>query len=152
MLFRSRVLEVLAQCLATTAEDRVTLSEIATIFSARHASDFARPITNRYIGSLLHRRLHIFTWKSHGTYAVPVSEREKVAVLCKRYGIEPPSVGDDSKDKSRSDIWGHGDVGTNETGINVSSDQSLAPIDPSMVNVSRSPSSHPHVPTSTRLT
>jgi len=54
----------------------------------RYGAEYDRPITNRWIGSILKKRLNVQTYKSHGVYVVPVTERSKVALLCKRYGIE----------------------------------------------------------------
>lgn len=81
------VLEVLSQLLAAKPGTSVPLSEITAAFVARFGSDYERPITNRYIGGVLRKRLHLTTYKSHGVYVVPAAEREKVEQLSIRYGV-----------------------------------------------------------------
>ena len=43
--------------------------------------------TNRWIGSVLRKKLNLQTFKSHGVYVVPMSEWPKVELLCGRYGV-----------------------------------------------------------------
>ena len=73
-------------------EDRrsVGLSKVTTSFIERAGSEIDRPITHRYVGSLLRRALGIRAYKSHGTYQVPL-ERERLARLAVRYGAELPA-------------------------------------------------------------
>lgn len=98
----AKLLEVLATTLATSTHDRVPLSDVLRAFIEKYGADFERPITSRYVGALLRKRLHISPYKTHGTYVIAVSELDKVRVLCARFGIECPD--------RRS--GGHGDVGT----------------------------------------
>ena len=49
--------------------------------------EYERPITNRWVGGILRKRLNLQTYKSHGIYVVPMSERTKIELLCTRYGI-----------------------------------------------------------------
>ena len=44
-------------------------------------------VTNRWVGGILRKRLNLQTYKSHGVYVVPASERTKIELLCTRYGI-----------------------------------------------------------------
>lgn len=111
----ARVLDVLWSHLRDTPGESITLADLTQEFVSRYGADFERPITNRYIGSLLHKRLHIFTYKHHGTYVVPQSEREKVRVLCLRYGIDVSEMSETLNEA----VEGHGDVGTTERTANV---------------------------------
>lgn len=65
----------------------IPVGDIAAAFIKRHGADYDRPITNRYIGSLLRRRLHLQTYKSDGVYVLPMKNEEKLRALCVRYGI-----------------------------------------------------------------
>jgi hypothetical protein len=53
----------------------------------RYGDEYDRPITNRWIGGILRKRLNIQTYKSHGVYVVPINERPKIELLCGRYGV-----------------------------------------------------------------
>lgn len=102
----AHLLEVLADGIADASSDKLSLADVTHHFIRRFGTEYERPITNRYLGALLQRRLRIFAYKSHGVFVIPKSEYEKIRVLCKRYGIEVPelSVSDPS--------GGCGDVGT----------------------------------------
>lgn len=63
---------------------------ITKVFIERFASDYERPITNRYIGSLLRRNLHLKTYKTSGVYVVALKDTEKLKTLCTRYGVPWP--------------------------------------------------------------
>lgn len=81
------VLEVLSELLADEGRTTVPVSEVTSLFVAQFGLEYDRPITNRYIGGIIRKRLHISTYKSHGIYVVPVSERQKIAELGIRYGV-----------------------------------------------------------------
>jgi hypothetical protein len=83
----AQLLEVLTEALADTTRDTVPLAEITSVFMVRFGTEFERPITARYIGSLLRTRLHLVSYKTRGVYVVPITEKTKVDVLCLRYGV-----------------------------------------------------------------
>jgi hypothetical protein len=70
-------------------EDRksIGLHEVTAKLVEASGRDVERPITNRYVGSLLRNALGIHPYKSHGTYQVPLV-RERIALLAARYGLE----------------------------------------------------------------
>jgi hypothetical protein len=77
----------LLQGLVLRSSDRpVALRDIAAAFASTSGNDFGS-VSNRWIGDVLRKRLGISTHKSHGTFAVPVEERPRIAALCERYGI-----------------------------------------------------------------
>lgn len=84
----AHLLEVLTELLADPRET-VALSDITHAFIAKFGAEYERPITPRFVGSLLRTRLHLASYKSHGTYVVPTAEKAKVDVLCVRYGVTP---------------------------------------------------------------
>ena len=65
---------------------------ITKVFVERFASDYERPITNRYIGSLLRKSLHLKTYKTSGVYVVALQDTEKLKTLCARYGVPWPTA------------------------------------------------------------
>jgi len=82
-----QLLEILSELLADAAREVVPLSEITAAFVTRFGAE--RPITPRYLGSLLRTRLHLTSYKTHGVYVVPIGEKTKVDALCPRYGVTP---------------------------------------------------------------
>lgn len=87
MTSEGKILEILYG----RALDRLSLKEIVAIFAEAHRADYQRPITSRYIGSLL-RRLGLILYKSEGVYVLAPGQREVVAALCTRYGIRGDNV------------------------------------------------------------
>lgn len=78
-----QLIEVLA---GLVPERGLALHEIADAFRAKYAQDYERPILNRWVGGLL-RRLGIVLYKSNGVVTVAPGQDERIAALCKRYGI-----------------------------------------------------------------
>lgn len=94
------VLEVIRDMLPSYP-DRIPVKEIASWFKDRHGDDFER-ITPKSIGSLLRRKLLLKTQKSHGAYAIPLSERAKLERLFERYGINPSQPASEAATESLS--------------------------------------------------
>ncbi len=86
------VLEVLAESLSKAGRANIPVSELTAAFVGRFGKEYERPITNRFIGGILRKRLRLLTYKSHGVYVVPVTEKPKVDQLCIRYGVVERSI------------------------------------------------------------
>ena len=104
LLVEAQVLEILAELMSSSERPVVPVSEIATGLIERYGSEYDRPITNRWVGSILRKRLNIRTYKTHGVYVVPMQERSKIELLCRRYGVGVEAELDPER--------GQGDVGT----------------------------------------
>ena len=65
----------------------VTLREIADRFNAGHCVEYGGPMSNKWIGHVLRKRLRLATRKSNGIYVVPVSEKPKIDALAARMGV-----------------------------------------------------------------
>lgn len=87
LLIEAQVLEILGELIAGSDRPVVSVADIAAGLIDRYAAEYDRPITNRWVGSILRKRLNIRTYKSHGVYVVPVKEQSKIELLCKRYGV-----------------------------------------------------------------
>ncbi|WP_445219363.1 hypothetical protein ACKWRH_03695 [Bradyrhizobium sp. Pa8] len=97
LLVEAQVLEILAELMAGSDRSVVPVSDIVAIFIERYGFEYERAITNRWIGSILRKRLNIGTYKSHGVYVVPIGDRSRLELLCTRYGVSviggaPPAV------------------------------------------------------------
>lgn len=93
----AQVFECLVSLLADTSRSVVPVADVAESMRQRFAGEYDRAITNRWVGGILRKRLNIRTYKSHGTYVVSVSERERIETLCKRFGIDPQQGDVDSE-------------------------------------------------------
>jgi hypothetical protein len=80
------VLEIIVERDATT---RTTLpvAEVAAGLSERFGTEYVRPITNRWVGNIVRKRLGLQTHKSHGIYVIAV-ERAKIEALRARFGMD----------------------------------------------------------------
>ena len=87
LLVEAQVLEILAELISSSERTVIPVSEIATGLIERYGHEYDRPITNRWVGSILRKRLNIRTYKSHGVYVVPMQERCKIELLCARFGV-----------------------------------------------------------------
>jgi hypothetical protein len=81
------ILEILRDFLEDNERPNIPVSEITGKFVEQYGQEYERPITNRFIGGLLRKRLHLATYKSHGVFVVPAGEKPKVEELCIRYGL-----------------------------------------------------------------
>jgi len=81
-----QVLSIVARLLAEKPEKSLALSELAAAFGKEFGSEYERPITNRWIGSVL-RRLGIVLYKSNGVFVLVPGQDERITALCTRYGI-----------------------------------------------------------------
>src|SRR6266446_215473 len=104
LLMEAQVLEVLAELMLTSSRPVVPVGDITVGLIDRYGAEYERAITNRWIGSILRKKLNLQTHKSHGVYVVPLTERPKIELLCGRYGV---NIISDHSAQGQS-----GDVGT----------------------------------------
>jgi hypothetical protein len=88
LLVEAQVLEILAELMATSERAFVPLADVTVGLIERYGAEYERPITNRWVGGVLRRRLNLRTYKTHGIYVVPTTERSKIETLCTRYGVD----------------------------------------------------------------
>ena len=83
----AQVLEVLLELMNGSRRPTIPISLVTAALVERYGADYDRPITNRWIGSIVRRKLNLETYKSHGVYVIPAAQRHNIALLCARYGI-----------------------------------------------------------------
>lgn len=81
------VLEVLQTMYLEGRDAAIPIADITNGFTRMFSKELERPVSVRVIGGVLRTRLRLHTYKSHGVYVLPITEREKVAELCIRYGV-----------------------------------------------------------------
>ncbi|MEW8285195.1 MAG: hypothetical protein AB2697_04370 [Candidatus Thiodiazotropha endolucinida] len=93
-----RSMDTEAQILRIIAEHKpeapLTVKAITDRFVERFSSDYDRKITPKWIGGIIRRNLKLRTYKSNGTYAVNLGDKELLHRLYERYGIETDNAGD----------------------------------------------------------
>jgi hypothetical protein len=104
----AQLLEIVRSMAAESDTPALPVGDIAARFAAAHATEYEHPITPRWIGTLLRRRLHLSPYKTNGRYVLAISVGSPLAALYRRYGIE------DEPDVAPFDR-GHRDVGTSAT-------------------------------------
>lgn len=82
----AQVLTVLRTFLLDRSNGPISLAEISMAFAEKFGAEYDRPITNRWIGSIL-RRLGIILYKSNGVITMLSGQTERVEALCDRYGV-----------------------------------------------------------------
>lgn len=78
--------------LAAKREAPLPLAEVVSAFASRHGADYDRPVTHRWVGSIL-RRLGLVLYKSNGVVVLMAGQEERIGALGKRYGVAVPDSG-----------------------------------------------------------
>jgi hypothetical protein len=97
----AQLLQVIRDLLMASADGQVSVKEITDMFADRHAEEFDRKITPKWIGSILRGKLHLKTQKSHGVFVISHFETQKLRYLYEKYGI---SVDDNGPREDTSSI------------------------------------------------
>ena len=82
----AQLLQVIRDLFANSPDGRVSVKEICNLFADRHADDYERKITPKWIGYLLRRKLQLKTCKSDGVFVISPFENNRLAYLYEKYG------------------------------------------------------------------
>jgi hypothetical protein len=88
----AQVLEVIRDLLA--AGTGLGVKEITSWFVDRYGEEYDRKVTTKWIGSIIRKKLHLRTQKSHGVFVVAPTEMPKLERLFERYGVSLADVAD----------------------------------------------------------
>lgn len=83
----AQVLEVLAELMTRPNRTAIPLSDVVARFVERFGGEYERPVTNRWIGSIVRTRLNLRTYKTNGVFVIPLAVRAKIELLCARFGV-----------------------------------------------------------------
>lgn len=92
-LVSDRGLDLEAQALQSIREQmeaggaELAIGDLARRFAARFSDDHTRPMTPKWFGWIVRRRLRLRTEKRHGLFVISSGERPKLERLFERYGI-----------------------------------------------------------------
>ena len=85
----AQVLEVIRD-LAASETARIAIKEVSAWFTDRYGGEYERKITNKWIGSVIRKKLHLKTQKSEGIFVIPLLEEQpKLDRLYQKYGLAP---------------------------------------------------------------
>src|SRR5258707_765922 len=84
---QAQMMEILAGVLNTNDRSMNPFGDGSMGIIERYGAEYERPITNRWIGSILRKKLNLQTYKSHGVYVIPMNEKQKVELMCGRYNV-----------------------------------------------------------------
>lgn len=83
------VLEIIREVLEKAPEGRASIKEITRLFGIRHADEYDRRVTPKWIGSIVRKNLQLKTEKSNGIFVLVGNQRPKLERLWQVYGIMP---------------------------------------------------------------
>ncbi|MBI1852371.1 MAG: hypothetical protein HYR85_18680 [Planctomycetes bacterium] len=86
MDMEAQILEIIREMVALP-DQHLSIKEIASWFSDRHGTDYQRPVTPKWIGSVIRTRLQLRTRKSDGVFIIPREEMPKLVRLYEKYGL-----------------------------------------------------------------
>jgi hypothetical protein len=90
MSSEAQVLEIVRELIGEAHKHAVPIIEIAQRFSTRFGGEYERPVTPRWIGTVLRQRLHLTPYKSNGRFVLPVGDGTRLQTLYERYGLTAP--------------------------------------------------------------
>ena len=93
MEVEAQLLEVIRDLFARTGACSVAIKEIAAAFVERYGREYEHNVTNKWIGTLLRKKLFLRTQKSHGIFVVPLAEKSRLEFLYEKYGRAPAPGG-----------------------------------------------------------
>lgn len=100
----AHILEIIRDMLVSPETEPMSVKDIATWFSDRHSADYQRPVTPKWIGSVIRTRLHLKTQKSNGVYVIPPDEMPKLRRLYERYGLASKGADEESRGSDASPL------------------------------------------------
>ncbi len=97
-----QVLEVIQDLLVLNGERPLLMKEITDRFIELFADEYKWKITPKWIGNIVHKRLHLKGLRTRDGYVIPLTEKPRLEQLFEKYGLtdskagqgDPPSAPD----------------------------------------------------------
>jgi len=71
----------------TATSAHAAVGDVTRLFNERNSQDLGQPMSAKWVGSFVRRRLRLATAKTGGVYVIPPTERARVMALAKRFGV-----------------------------------------------------------------
>jgi hypothetical protein len=81
------MLAAVLEAFGASAAPFASLEDIATRFNRKTVDDLGRPMSNKWVGGFLRRRLRLSTMKTDGVYVVSRTELKRANAIARRYGL-----------------------------------------------------------------
>ena len=107
----AQILEIIRELKSSSPDGRLSIRDIASLFSARYGGEYEKPVTAKWIGHLLRKKLHLKPEKSHGVYVLSISEDSVLGHLYEKYGLTGEETEPSERDV-RVDVGDLGDLAT----------------------------------------
>lgn len=110
MDIEAQVLQTIREAV-TSGVRELGIGDLARALAARYPDEADRPMTPKWLGFIVRRRLRLRTEKRHGAFLIADGERAKLPRLLERYGLEPLAQGSpEPADITPKDLGDLGDV------------------------------------------
>jgi hypothetical protein len=81
------MLAAVIEAFEVSAAPHASVDDIAARFNAKSEAELGKPMTNKWVGGFVRKRLRLVTMKTNGVYVVPRSELKRAEALAKRFGV-----------------------------------------------------------------
>jgi hypothetical protein len=81
------MLAAVIDAFAVSVAPHAAVDDIATRFNGKASEELGRPMTNKWVGGFVRRRLRLATMKTNGVFVVPRSELKRAEELARRFGV-----------------------------------------------------------------
>ncbi len=103
MDMEAQILQIIHDILDASSDGRLPFKDITSWFVDKHSEDYDKKVTAKWIGSVIRKKLHLKTQKSHGIFIIAPSEASRLDRLYEKYGIsssdpDTPDVETDNSD------------------------------------------------------
>lgn len=91
MDIEAHVLQTIREAVASGVRE-LGIGDLARAFAVRYPAETDRPMTPKWLGFIVRRRLRLRTEKRHGVFLIADGERAKLPRLLERYGLSDASA------------------------------------------------------------
>ncbi len=71
----------------------IPIKKITALYNRTYGKDYRRPVTPKWMGGIIRKRLNLKTHKNHGIFVVGPAEQANLSHLYERYGVTDEDVG-----------------------------------------------------------
>jgi hypothetical protein len=83
----AQLLEVIRDLAASSPDGHLRVKDITSLFADRHADDYERKVTGKWIAGIIRKKLNLKPWKSMGWFVISGADSPQLARLYEKYGI-----------------------------------------------------------------
>jgi len=88
----AQVLTVIRLLAETASVTGVPIKKITALYNRTFGKEYGRPVTPKWMGGIIRKRLNLKTHKNHGIFVLGPAEQAKLTLLYERYGVRDEDV------------------------------------------------------------